>query len=53
MFLKDKPFKKPQKPKRFWQFQVTFGTYAMYLGIGRDDGNDYDDEESSNKDYYI
>ena len=29
-----------------------FGTYAMYLDIGRDDDDDYDGGESSNKDYY-
>ena len=29
-----------------------FGTYAMYLDIGRDNDNDYDNGESSNEDYY-
>ena len=29
-----------------------FGIYAMYLDIGRDDGDDYDDRESSNEDQY-
>ena len=29
-----------------------FGTYFMYLDIGRDDDDDYDDGESSNEDYY-
>ena len=29
-----------------------FGTYVMYLDIGRDNDDDYDDRESSNKDYY-
>ena len=29
-----------------------FGTYVMYLDIARDDGDDYDDGESSNEDYY-
>ena len=29
-----------------------FGTYVMYLNIGRDNDDDYDDGESSNKDYY-
>ena len=28
-----------------------FGTYVMYLDIGRDNDDDYDDRESSNKDY--
>ena len=28
-----------------------FGTYVMYLDIGRDD-DDYDDGESCNEDYY-
>ena len=27
-------------------------TFYMYLDIGRDDDDDYDDGESSNKDYY-
>ena len=27
-----------------------FGTYVMYLDIGRDNDDDYDDRESSNKD---
>ena len=55
MFLKDKAFKWPQKPKLFWQFQVmfhTFGTYVMYLDIGIDDDDYYDDGESNNEDYY-
>ena len=29
-----------------------FRTYVMYLDIGRDDDDDYDDRESSNEDYY-
>ena len=29
-----------------------FGTYVMYLGIGREDDDDYYDRESSNEDYY-
>ena len=28
-----------------------FGTYVMYLDIGRDDDDDYDDGESCNEDY--
>ena len=28
------------------------GTCVMYLDIGRDDDNDYDDGESSNEDYH-
>ena len=28
------------------------GTCVMYLGIGRDDDDDYDDGESSNEDYH-
>ena len=32
-------------------FQM-FGTYVMYLDIGRDNDNDYDNRESSNEDYY-
>ena len=35
------------------QFQLSmFGTYVIYLGIGRDDDDKYDDGESSNEDYY-
>ena len=52
MFLKDKTFK---YQSLFWQFQVTFhkfGIYVMYLDIGRDDDDGYDDGESGNKDYY-
>ena len=36
-------------------FQVTFhmlGTYVIYLDIGRDDYDYYDDGESSDEDYY-
>ena len=29
-----------------------FGTCVMYLDIGRDNDDDYDDEESCNEDYY-
>ena len=29
-----------------------FGIYAMYLDMGRDDDDDYDDREASNEDYY-
>ena len=29
-----------------------FGTYVMYLAIGSDDDNDYDEGESSDEDYY-
>ena len=28
------------------------GTYVMYLDIGKDDGDDYDDGESSDENYY-
>ena len=41
--LKDKAFQYlKNKSKRFWEFQVTF---HMYLNIGRDDDDDYDDED--------
>ena len=30
----------------------TFGTYVMYLDIGIDDDDYYDDGESNNEDYY-
>ena len=33
----------------FWQSQATF---HIYLDIGRDDHDDYDDGESIDKDYY-
>ena len=42
--LKDKAFKYLKKPSFFGQFQVMF---HMYLDIGRDDDDDYDDEESN------
>ena len=29
-----------------------FGIYIMYLDIGRDDDDDYENGESSNEDYY-
>ena len=38
----------------FWQFQLMFhmfGTYVMYLDIGKDDDDNYDDGESSKEDY--
>ena len=49
MYLKDKAFKYLKNQSFFWQFQVTFhmyGTYVIYLDIGRDDYDDYDDGES-------
>ena len=30
-----------------------FGTYVMYLDIGRDDDDDYDDAESSNEVIFV
>ena len=45
MFQKGKAFKYPQKENLFWQFQAMFhmfGTYAMYLDIGRDNDEDYE-----------
>ena len=47
MYLKDKAFK--YLKSFLWQFQVTFN---VYLDIGRDDHDDYDDGESSGKYYY-
>ena len=29
-----------------------FGTYVMYLDTGRDNGDNYDDGESNNEDFY-
>ena len=49
MYLKDKAFKQLKNQSFFWQFQVTFYTR---LDIGRDEHHDYDDGESSGKDYY-
>ena len=49
MCLKDKAFKYLKNQSFFWQFQVTF---HIYLDIGRDKHDDYDDGESSDKDYY-
>ena len=46
MLLEDKAFKKPQKPKLSRQFQAMFhmlGTYVVYLDMGRDDNDDYDE----------
>ena len=40
MNLKDKAFKYLKYQNFFWQYQVTF---HMYLDIGRDDDDDYDD----------
>ena len=43
----------PQKLKFFWQLQTTFHmlrAYVLYLDIGRDDDDDYDDGEPSNED---
>ena len=48
MYLKDEVFKYLKKQILFWQCQETF---HMYLGIGRDNGDDYNDVESSGKDY--
>ena len=48
MQLRDKAFNY-LKNLFFWQFQVTF---PMYLNIGRNDDDDYDDGESSYEDYY-
>ena len=49
IYLKDKAFKYLKNQSFFWQFQVTF---HVYLDIGRDKHDDYDDGESSDKDYY-
>ena len=49
MYLRDKAFKYLKNQSFFWQFQVTF---HIYLDIGRDKHDDYDDGESSDKDYY-
>ena len=41
MYLKDKAFKYLKNQSFFWHVQVTF---HMYLNIGRDHEDDYDDE---------
>ena len=48
MDLKDKDFKYRKNQNFFWQFHVTF---HIYLEIGRDNEGDYDDGESSDKNY--
>ena len=48
MYVKDKAFKYLKNQIFFWEFQITF---HVYLDIGRDDHDDYDDGESSDKDY--
>ena len=40
MYLKDKAFKYLKNQSFYWQFQITF---HMYLDIGRDYDDDYDD----------
>ena len=49
IYLKDKAFEYLKNQSFFWQFQVTC---HIYLDIGRDDHDDYDNGESSDKDYY-
>ena len=49
LYLKNKAFRYLKNQIFFWQFQVTF---HIYLDIGRENDNDYDDGESNNKDYY-
>ena len=44
-----------KKQSFFWQFQVMFhmfGTYVMYLDIGKEDDDDHDDGKSGNEDCY-
>ena len=48
MYVKDKAFKYLKNQIFFWEFQITF---HVYLDIGRGDHDDYDDGESSDKDY--
>ena len=47
--LKDQAFKYLKNQCFIWQLKVTC---HVYLDIGRDNDDDYDDEESSDKDYY-
>ena len=48
MYVKDKAFKYLKNQIFFGEFQITF---HVYLDIGRGDHDDYDDVESSDKDY--
>ena len=49
MYLKDKAFKYLKNQSYFWQFQVTL---HIYLDSRRDNHDEYDDKESSDKGYY-
>ena len=49
MYLKDEAIKYLIEVTGIWQFEVTF---HICLDIGRDDHDDYDDRESSDKDYH-
>ena len=46
MYLKDKAFKYPKNQSYFWQFQVKF---HIYVDIGQDDEDDYDDGNLATK----
>ena len=50
MHLNDKVFK--YLKKRSFFLAMSRVTFHMYLDIGGDDGNDYNDGESSDEDYY-
>ena len=50
MNLKDKAFKFHKNQTFF--LAISSVTFHMYLNIGRDYGDDYNDRESSDEDYY-
>ena len=51
MYLKDKVFKYLKKQSLF--LAMSSATFHIYLDIGRDDdGDDYNEGESRDKDYY-
>ena len=49
IYLKDIAAKYLKNQNFFWKFQVTF---HVYLDIGRDNNEDYDDGKSNDKDLY-
>ena len=53
MYMKDKAFKYLKNQSFFLQFPVALYIPGhIYLDLGRDDDDGYDDRESSDKDFY-
>ena len=50
MYLKNKVFKYLKKQSLF--FGNASVTFHMYLDVGREDGDNYNEGESSDEDYY-